>query len=223
MISKKSLLLFTLILHGFTLLGQNKYSTYYYQRASLFEKLPICKQDIVFVGNSITDGGEWSELFNSKHIKNRGISGDICDGVYDRLDNILSGKPSKIFLLIGINDIARGGNSDSIVIKTAKILDKIALESPKTKIYLQSILPVNDSFGLFKGHTSRWSEIKPLNEKLKLLSFEKAITFIDLYSFFVLEGTEKLNPKYTNDGLHLLGEGYIRWSEILKPYINRKK
>ncbi|MGL5562350.1 MAG: sialate O-acetylesterase, partial [Tannerellaceae bacterium] len=36
-----------------------KYSTYYYQRATLFEQLPITSKDIVFVGNSITDGGEW--------------------------------------------------------------------------------------------------------------------------------------------------------------------
>ena len=70
---------------------ERKYSTFYYQRATLFEELPVTSNDIIFLGNSITNGAEWSELFHNKHIKNRGISGDICMGVYDRLDAILKG------------------------------------------------------------------------------------------------------------------------------------
>ena len=47
-----------------------------YQRwRSLFEVLPVYSSDIVFLGNSITDGCEWAELFNNRHVKNRGISG----------------------------------------------------------------------------------------------------------------------------------------------------
>lgn len=28
-----------------------------------------------------------------------------------------------------------------------------------------------------------------------------------------------MNNEYTNDGLHLLGKGYLKWAEIIKPYI----
>ena len=83
-----------------------KYSTFYVQRASLFSKLPITSKDIVFIGNSITNGAEWSELFPEKKVKNRGISGDTPEGVYDRLDPVVKGKPAKIFILIGVNDIS---------------------------------------------------------------------------------------------------------------------
>ena len=83
-----------------------QYNQFYYQRATLFEKLPIDSDDIVFLGNSITNGCEWHELFNNPNIKNRGISSDVSMGVYDRLDPIIKGKPAKIFLMIGINDIA---------------------------------------------------------------------------------------------------------------------
>jgi len=76
---------------------QEKYTTYYYQRATLFEQLPITSTDIVFLGNSLTDGCEWTELFGNPHIKNRGISGDEVMGIYDRIDPILKGKPAKIF------------------------------------------------------------------------------------------------------------------------------
>ena len=78
---------------------ERKYSTFYEQRATLFEELPVTSKDIIFLGNSITNGCEWAELFQNKNVKNRGISGDICMGVYDRLDPIVKGKPAKIFLL----------------------------------------------------------------------------------------------------------------------------
>lgn len=220
---KKIFLIIIITQFTFCLTAQSKYSTFYYQRASLFEKLPVSSKDIIFLGNSITNGSEWAELFHNSKIKNRGISGDICQGVYDRLEPIIAGKPSKIFLMIGINDMARGTSIDSIAAATLKIIDKIQTESPRTRIYLQSLLPVNESFGMFQGHTKRKADIKPLNEKLEQLAHTKKITFIDLYSHFIVPGTQLMDPKYTNDGLHLLGDGYMKWVEIVKPYISVKK
>lgn len=201
---------------------ERKYSTFYYQRATLFEELPITSKDIVFLGNSITNGAEWSELFQNKNVKNRGISGDICMGVYDRLDAILKGKPAKIFLLIGINDVNRGTPADTIVSRIGMIARKIKADSPKTKLYLQSVLPVTDHYKMFQGHTSRWQVIPEINKGLIRLAAEEGATYIDLYSHFVDEKTGKMNVNYTNDGLHLLGKGYMKWVEIVKPYIKKK-
>lgn len=201
---------------------ERKYSTFYYQRATLFEELPITSKDIVFLGNSITNGAEWSELFQNKNVKNRGISGDICMGVYDRLDAILKGKPAKIFLLIGINDVNRGTPADTIVSRIGMIARKIKADSPKTKLYLQSVLPVTDHYKMFQGHTSRWQVIPEINKGLIRLAAEEGATYIDLYSHFVDEKTGKMNINYTNDGLHLLGKGYVKWVEIVKPYIKKK-
>lgn len=206
---------------AFPLSAQNRtYSTFWHQRVSLFEKLAVTNEDILFVGNSITNGGEWAELFHNLKVKNRGISGDICMGVYDRLPSMLSGKPAKIFLMIGINDLGRGASPDSIICQTYRIIGKIQEESPKTAIYLQSILPVNESFGMFEGHTRQREIIAPLNLRLKQLAEKRKVIYIDLYSHFVEPGTDKLNPAYSNDGLHLMGAGYIKWAELVKPYIN---
>lgn len=201
---------------------ERKYSTFYYQRATLFEELPITSKDIVFLGNSITNGAEWGELFNNKHVKNRGISGDICMGVYDRLDAVLKGKPAKIFLLIGINDVNRGTSADTIVARIKMIAQKIKTDSPKTKLYLQSVLPVTDHYKMFQGHTSRWQVVPEINKGLIRLAKEMGVTYIDLYSHFVDEKTGKMNTEYTNDGVHLLGKGYSKWAEIVKPYIGKK-
>lgn len=198
---------------------QNTYSTFYYQRASIFEKLSIHSSDIVFLGNSITNFGEWGEFFNSNHIKNRGISGDRTDGVFARLNTILPGKPKKIFLMIGVNDLEHGVSPDSVVDGIIRIADRIASESPKTRLFIQSILPVNDQFGKFPKHTNKGESIIQINSKLKLFCMAHKITFIDLYSSFKNKTDEKLNPDYTNDGLHLMGDGYLLWIKMISKYV----
>lgn len=201
---------------------ERKYSTFYEQRATLFEELPVTSKDIIFLGNSITNGCEWAEILQNPLIKNRGISGDICMGVYDRLAPILKGNPAKIFLLIGINDVSRGTSADTIVSQIGMIITKIKKESPKTKLYLQSVLPVNGCYNMFGGHTSRWQVVKQINDQLKPLAEKEQVKYVDLYSHFVEGDTGKLNPQYTNDGVHLLGKGYLLWRDIVKPYVNEK-
>ncbi|MFW6042778.1 MAG: GDSL-type esterase/lipase family protein [Marinilabiliaceae bacterium] len=198
---------------------ERQHSTYYYQRATLFEKLPVDQDDIIFLGNSITDGAEWAELFNNPNVKNRGISGDVTMGVYDRLDAVLKGKPAKIFLLIGINDVARGISADSIVNNIRLITTTIQEKSPETKLFIQSVLPVNDNFPKFEDHTSRYKMVPAINKQLKALAKEKKAEYIDLFPHFVNESDIKMDEQFTNDGLHLTGEGYILWKEIVERYI----
>lgn len=47
-------------------LGINaQHGTFYDQRASLFDALPLDSTNIVFLGNSLTNGCEWHELFGN--------------------------------------------------------------------------------------------------------------------------------------------------------------
>ena len=210
--------LFAILLTQLSGAQTQKYSTFYVQRASLFSKLTITPKDIVFIGNSITNGAEWNELFPRKRVKNRGISGDTSEGVYDRLDPVVKGKPAKIFILIGINDISRDVKVEDIVLNMKRIVKEIQNKSPKTKIYIQSILPVNPDFGIFKGH-EKPQLIKEINQQYQNIAKEYNVNYINLYPHFLEEGTDRMNEKYTNEGLHLLGEGYLLWSKIIKPYL----
>lgn len=213
------IVLLTIGLAAFSEAVQAQYSTYYYQRVTLFEVQPVAAGDIVFLGDSITDGGEWGEFFGGSNFKNRGISGDISQGIYDRLDAVVSGRPAKIFLMIGVNDLSRGISEDTVAGNISKIIDKVHADSPDTRIYLQSILPVNEDKDMFEGHTARRADIAPLNERLRALAADKGAVYIDLFSSFTEEGTDKLNPEYTNDGLHLLGSGYLLWKKIIESYV----
>jgi hexosaminidase len=194
------------------------FSTYYHQRVTHFRTLPQTKADIIFLGNSITDGAEWSELFADSRVKNRGISGDISAGVIHRIDEITNRKPAKVFLLIGINDLARNISPDSVVKNILLISSYIWQESPSTQLYVQSILPVNDVYGKFGGHTIKGEQVKRVNEQLKLRAGGNYYFFIDLYASFS-DDNGKLKAGFTNDGLHLNGDAYLLWKDILYPYI----
>ena len=183
--------------------------------AQLYQSYPHSTSDIVFLGNSITDRADWNELLGMHNVHNRGISGDITFGVLERLSEVTDGKPRKVFILIGINDISRN-IPDSFIVKNYKrIIQRIKKESPRTKIYFQTLLPVNNEFTQFKNHYNKDEHILWLNEQIRALGKQEKITVIDLYPHF-LNNEKKLDRKYTLDGLHLNAEGYKVWAALLK-------
>ena len=194
------------------------FNTYYHQRRTLFEQLPQTKGDIIFIGNSITDGNEWGELFNDLRVKNRGISGDISAGVIRRIGEVVQRKPDKVFLMIGVNDLARGIVSDSVVNNILLLADYLYQQSPRTAVFVQSILPVNPAFGKFTGHTDKADLIRKVNTALLLESGNHHYRFIDLHTVFC-DKEGRLDSRYTNDGLHLLGDGYLLWKHLVFPYV----
>lgn len=187
----------------------------------LYESYPHAKTDIVFLGNSLTDRVDWNELLGMSNVHNRGISGDITFGVLQRLHEVINGHPAKVFILIGINDISRNIPDSVILENYKKIIERIKAGSPHTKIYFQTLLPVNNEFTQFKNHYNKDEHILWLNEQIKVLGKEKRITVIDLYPHF-LNDQNKLEKKYTLDGLHVNAEGYKVWAVILKKYLNEK-
>jgi len=194
------------------------FSTYYHQRVTLFNTLPKTENDIVFIGNSITDGSEWSEVFNDIQIKNRGISGDISAGIINRIDEVAIRKPSKVFLMIGINDLARGIAADSVVKNILLIVSYLQQQTIGTKVYVQSILPVNDLLRRFANPNNKIEQIKYLNGALQNFANEYHYTFINLYPAFC-DNNGKLNILFTNDGLHLKGAGYMLWKHLVYKYV----
>lgn len=185
----------------------------YVELVNKFKAEPKSKKDYIFLGNSITAGTDWTKLLNLPQAKNRGISGDISFGVLDRLQDIIDGKPAKIFILIGINDISRN-IPDSVILRNYKtIVNRIRTGSKKTKIYFNTLLPVNSSFERFKNHYGKDEHILWLNSEIKKLA-AKNVTVIDLYPQFT-DKDNHLRAELTKDGLHLIPEGYKVWADFL--------
>lgn len=194
---------------------------YYDQKLSLFEKMPAKKNLVVWLGDSITDNGEWCELFPGQPVMNRGISSDNTFGVLNRIGEVTRRKPRKIFIMIGINDIARGIPDPVIIQNYRRIIDSVQLQTPATRIMVQSILPTNNEFSLFSGYQNKMDHIRYVNRQLQIICAEKKLDYINLFDAFV-DHDGKLDKKYTNDGVHLTGDGYLHWKEVLISgnYIN---
>jgi lysophospholipase L1-like esterase len=215
------LLLFTLLISS-AVAQTRTYDTlpnlpeHYIERYELFKKEPIIKGRVIMVGNSITEGGNWKILLKDTTVINRGISGDVTFGVLNRIKEITDRKPSKLFLLIGINDLSRNTPDEVIIENIFMLVGKVRSGSPKTAIYIQSILPTNESFkNLYKNFIGKGEHITTINAQIKKYAKKLKYTYVDLYSQFIdTEG--KMDAKFTSDGLHLNAKGYDHWIEILK-------
>ena len=194
---------------------------YYYVRMRAFEdEPPIRSTDIVMLGNSLTEGGkDWAEKLGKPNVRNRGISGDVALGVDARLYQITPHKPAKIFLLIGINDVSHDVTVDSLMTDIRTLVDHIRAQTPKTKLVLQSLLPIRESTGRWKRLQGKTDMIPQINARIEALAREKGLTFINLYPHFTEPGTNIMRAELTYDGLHLSKAGYDVWVKLLKPHL----
>jgi lysophospholipase L1-like esterase len=184
------------------------------RRVSQFELLAREEGGIVFLGDSITQGGLWSELFDAPGVRNRGIGGDTTRDLLERAAQIHSLRPSKLFLMIGINDLNTGMDRDDTFANLDALFDGFDRELPKTKVYVQSVLPVNDSW---------WVPIDPadidaINDELRTESDARGYTFVDLRPH-LSDASGLLDPAYTNDGIHLTGAGYEVWRQQIAALV----
>jgi lysophospholipase L1-like esterase len=188
--------------------------THYIERIATFKANPLQFGDIVFIGNSITEqGGDWGKRFNNPKVKNRGIAGDVTAGVLNRLAEIYYYKPKKVFLKIGINDLFHNELTPEYVANNIKlIVDKIHLESPSTKIYVQTILPT-------ANNTPSKERIAATNTILKAMPTTDYLKIIDLHSRFA-DQNDLMIGSYTNDGLHLTELGYLAWQYYIIEFVN---
>ena len=170
------------------------------------------QSQVVFLGDSITARENWNVLFGVSYIANAGFPGDTTDRILARLNSIVSAKPKKIFLMIGINDLLNGRDENYILNNYEKILDEIKIQSPGTLVYVQSVLPINND--ILKSETADNQKIISLNSRLALLAQRKGFIFIDLHSYF--SGTDnKIPRKYSWDGLHPNAYGYTVWKDLI--------
>ena len=210
----------------------------FFKRINEFKENPIGHNKVVFLGNSITNGlrKHFSE-FNRSDLVNRGIDGDISLGILERLDELIYYKPKAVFILIGLNDFFNDLTKmpevtpkfvSENIIKAANIIKRA---TPKTKIYLQTILPINTQQYQNKlkkdtGNSYYWLESGfeiNINEQIlktnEFLRNNKIFQVIDLHPLFI-DKNNIMNEKYSTDGVHLNKLGYQNWINNINPVLN---
>lgn len=175
---------------------------------------------ILFVGDSITEGYPLYEMFPFGYaLYNRGISGETSKQLLENLqDQIIDLKPSKIFMLIGTNDIERENHGHDVGKNILDICQRIMEVIPEAKIHVLSIYPVNESANYKDMIGIRTNEkICEINQSIKQYIKNLNITYIDLYDVLAMNG--HLIDEYTHDGLHLSIAGYQIVTQELSKYL----
>ena len=189
-------------------------------------KQEILNPNIVMLGDSITDFYDLDKYYGSDElIVNSGINGNKTSDILDNIKNrVYAYNPSKIFLLIGVNDILYdNASSDKVIEQIDEIVKETNEKLPNTKIYIESIYPVNSDWKDNYDNSARDpyetnQTILDTNKLLKQYCLDNDYNYIDVYSSLV-DDNNTLNSNYTNDGLHPNDNGYEVITKILKKYM----
>jgi lysophospholipase L1-like esterase len=182
------------------------------------------KNNIIFLGDSLTEFFPVDEFFHFYNPYNRGIASDTTEGVWVRLEsNVIAMEPRKVFLQIGTNDLIfrKAKNPDTVTRNIIRIVERLRESLPETKLYLISLYPVNKRakfFSAFFVLNRKNKDIQTINKKLKQYCEERDVPFIDLYTLLIDEKGD-LRKEYTVEGLHLNFNGYEQIAKILLPYL----
>ncbi|MFE7373437.1 SGNH/GDSL hydrolase family protein [Bacillus cereus] len=185
-------------------------------RESVFNSAVSVETGVVFLGDSLTDYNEWGEAFSHVKTYNRGISGDTTIDVIDRLNQVIALKPSKVFLMVGINDLRAKTPKEEVVKNYNNIVKQLKTKLPETKIFIESILPIHVS----KPSNLNNEDVNWINRELDKIAKENEYTFINLHPLFT-DKDGQLKKEWTVDGVHINGEGYKVWENEIKNHVYR--
>lgn len=192
---------------------------HYAQRVQSFreenKRLEKDKHDnIVLVGDSITEGFDVAKFFPGRPVLNRGIGSDVIGnalapgdnrGVLRRLDESFFDCAARdAFLLIGINDLGDGHSPATIETGYREILDRVKKHSPALRVHIQSVLPARGKFAKFNAN------VLHINRRLQKLAAEFGYDYVDLHTL-MKDDKGELKADLTTDGLHLNPAGYKIW------------
>lgn len=166
---------------------------------------------IAFVGDSITNHGDWEAWFPDREVFNFGVSGDTTDDLIARLEAVVEAKPASIALLIGTNDLGRRQSVEHLVRNVEFLLVTLRRELPGTRLLLQSVMPRGREFA---------EQLADANRHLRQFSSSVNAQYLDLWPALSSDGAE-IDVRFSDDELHLTEAGYQAWLAELKPALER--
>ncbi|WP_158863257.1 SGNH/GDSL hydrolase family protein [Leifsonia sp. AG29] len=167
--------------------------------------------ELVLVGDSLTQAGDWQSWLPGERVRNLGVAGDTTDDVIARLPDVIEARPATLGLMIGTNDLAWRRSVEHVVRNVETTLVTLRKELPETRILVQSVLPRGREFA---------DQIRDINRHLWQFAPTVHAGWLDLWPAFALEDGE-LNPAYSEDRLHLNQEGYRVWAAELANGLER--
>ncbi len=156
---------------------------------------------------------------------NQGISGEVSNGLLQRLDFFDRTQPDMILVMVGINDLIRGLEDQEILTNYRQIISYLRRKHPQAEIVIQSILPHGAGGTTWEGKEKLLaipnSRIRKLNQELNNIAIKKGARYLNLHPLFT-DQQGNLRSNFTTDGLHLSPPGYLVWRTALQMYTNQQ-
>ena len=182
------------------------------------KEVQVVPDNYLFLGDSLTDYFDLETYFPGQPVVNSGIAGNTTDQILASMKTrVYDYNPSKIFLLIGTNDLRDGKAQEAVVQNVEKIIEEIQTNRKQAEIFVESLYLVNGSVSSAVGVRSN-EAIQNINAQLEKYCKKKNLTYIDMYSKLQDE-QGNLQTQYTVDGLHLSDEGYQIVAGVLQEYM----
>ncbi len=134
-------------------------------------------------------------------------------------DSIAAMKAKKVYIMLGMNDIAVYGIDDSVK-SMETLINNILAKSPDANIYIQSATPILTGF---EGKKLNNAALTEYNQKMAQFCQEKGYAFVDVASVMKDENGNLIraycsdydttNPD--NQGIHFTDEGCKVWIDYL--------
>lgn len=178
--------------------------------------------DVVFIGNSITEGwvGSNPQFFKSNHYLGRGISGQTSPQLLLRFrQDVVNLHPKAVVINIGTNDIAENTGVFSYEYTMDCIISMAEIaQANGIKVVLSAILPTS-GFSWNKNVVDATEKVDELNKRIKKYAEEKGFAFID-YNTPMRDENGALKQGLGRDTVHPSPEGYRLMESIAKPVID---
>ena len=126
-------------------------------------------------------------------------------------------------MLIGTNDLDLSYNlsPQDVFNNIKKIVEEIKENRKCSKIYIESLYPINKELDSEALRNKGNERILELNKLIKRFCKESDCTYIDIHSKLVDENGN-LQESLTKDGLHLLDKGYDIITDEIKRVVFAK-
>lgn len=175
----------------------------------------VVNPNYVFLGDSITEYYDIKKYYGDIYFVNSGKGFDRTQNILDNMyERVYKYNPSKVILLIGINNLLYENNDEKIVEDIDKIASQIRENFQYCDIYIESIYPMNKKWENYV----ELQDIKNVNKKIKKLCKKNNYIYVDVFTSLLNE-EEQLNLEYTDDGLHPNEKGYEIITEIIKKNV----
>jgi lysophospholipase L1-like esterase len=169
---------------------------------------------ILFTGSSSIRMWKLPESFGDLDAINRGFGGSHLADVATLFDRVvLPYKPRRIVLYAGENDIAHGASPQQVLEAFESFVKQTRAKLGDTPIVFLTLKPSVKRWEM-------WPQMKQANDLIAAAARSMpGVTLLRVEDVMLGEDGKPDPSIFTKDNLHMNAEGYVRWKNLVEPFL----